>query len=389
MASTLRNWLQLSLTNGIGPVLARRLIEKAGSAAAACEASVAMLRTVEGIGVAGANKIADALKSAAGEVDREIDKAAGAGVSIICPDDDSYPILLKEIPDPPMVLYVRGVMEDRDLHAVAIVGSRKCSNYGREQAERFGALLAGAGVTVISGGARGIDSAAHRGAMQPLNGRTIAVLGCGVDVAYPPENAQLFLDIPRDGRGAVVSEYALGTDPRAENFPRRNRLISGLSRGVLVVEADIRSGALITARQAVDDHGRTVFALPGRVDNPMSAGPHQLIRDGATLVTNLEEILEGLGPLPIGATEPTLFSQPKREDQVTEDVVTKVTTPSPKTELSNARQRILGAVDGQELDADGIIDSTGLPAQIVMQELTLMTLKGLIKKVDATRFAKR
>jgi len=287
------------------------------------------------------------------------------------------------------VLYVRGALEDRDLHAVAIVGSRKCSNYGREQAERFGALLAGAGVTVISGGARGIDSAAHRGAMQPLNGRTIAVLGCGVDVAYPPENAQLFLDIPRDGRGAVVSEYALGTDPRAENFPRRNRLISGLSRGVLVVEADIRSGALITARQAVDDHGRTVFALPGRVDNPMSAGPHQLIRDGATLVTNLEEILEGLGPLPIGATEPTLFSQPKREDQVTEDVVTKVTTPSPKTELSNARQRILGAVDGQELDADGIIDSTGLPAQIVMQELTLMTLKGLIKKVDATRFAKR
>jgi len=389
MASTLRHWLQLSLTNGIGPVLARRLIEKTGSVEAACEASVAMLRTVEGIGVAGANKIADALKSAAGEVDREIDKAAGAGVSIICPDDDSYPILLKEIPDPPMVLYVRGVMEDRDLHAVAIVGSRKCSNYGREQAERFGALLAGAGVTVISGGARGIDSAAHRGAMQPLNGRTIAVLGCGVDVAYPPENAQLFLDIPRDGRGAVVSEYALGTDPRAENFPRRNRLISGLSRGVLVVEADIRSGALITARQAVDDHGRTVFALPGRVDNPMSAGPHQLIRDGATLVTNLEEILEGLGPLPIGATEPTLFSQPKREDQVTEDVVTKVTTPSPKTELSNARQRILGAVDGQELDADGIIDSTGLPAQIVMQELTLMTLKGLIKKVDATRFAKR
>lgn len=389
MASTLRHWLQLSLTNGIGPVLARRLIEKTGSVEAACEASVAMLRTVEGIGVAGANKIADALKSAAGEVDREIDKAAGAGVSIICPDDDSYPILLKEIPDPPMVLYVRGALEDRDLHAVAIVGSRKCSIYGREQAERFGALLAGAGVTVISGGARGIDSAAHRGAMQPLNGRTIAVLGCGVDVAYPPENAQLFLDIPRDGRGAVVSEYALGTDPRAENFPRRNRLISGLSRGVLVVEADIRSGALITARQAVDDHGRTVFALPGRVDNPMSAGPHQLIRDGATLVTNLEEILEGLGPLPIGATEPTLFSQPKREDQVTEDVVTKVTTPSPKTELSNARQRILGAVDGQELDADGIIDSTGLPAQIVMQELTLMTLKGLIKKVDATRFAKR
>ncbi len=389
MASTLRHWLQLSLTNGIGPVLARRLIEKTGSVEAACEASVAMLRTVEGIGVAGANKIADALKSAAGEVDREIDKAAGAGVSIICPDDDSYPILLKEIPDPPMVLYVRGALEDRDLHAVAIVGSRKCSIYGREQAERFGALLAGAGVTVISGGARGIDSAAHRGAMQPLNGRTIAVLGCGVDVDYPPENAQLFLDIPRDGRGAVVSEYALGTDPRAENFPRRNRLISGLSRGVLVVEADIRSGALITARQAVDDHGRTVFALPGRVDNPMSAGPHQLIRDGATLVTNLEEILEGLGPLPIGATEPTLFSQPKREDQVTEDVVTKVTTPSPKTELSNARQRILGAVDGQELDADGIIDSTGLPAQIVMQELTLMTLKGLIKKVDATRFAKR
>src|SRR5262249_38618585 len=166
------------------------------------------------------------------------------------------------------------------------------------------ALLAGAGITVVSGGARGIDSAAHRGAMSHAQGRTIAVLGSGVDVPYPPENAKLFQEIAQ--RGAVISEYPLGTPPLKDNFPRRNRIISGLSRGVLVVEADERSGALITARLACDDHGRPVFALPGRVDNKMSAGPHRLIRDGATLVRSLEDIIEGLGPLPHGAVEPTL-----------------------------------------------------------------------------------
>src|SRR4051794_6559695 len=300
----LQHWLQLALTDGIGPVLQMRLIEACGGdVAAACAANASTLRNVDGIGTGKASKIAESLKRSADQVQAELAKAGDAGVRLICIEDESYPALLKEIPDPPAVLYVRGTFEPRDLNAVAIVGSRKCSFYGREQAERFGALLASAAITVVSGGARGIDSAAHRGAMSHERGRTVAVLGSGVDVAYPPENAALFDQIAT--RGAVVSEYPLGTPPIAENFPRRNRIVSGMTRGVLVIEADERSGALITARQACDDHGRPVFAIPGRVDNKLSIGPHKLIRDGATLVTGLEDILEGLGPVPHSAVVET------------------------------------------------------------------------------------
>src|SRR5206468_5022558 len=250
-------------------------------------------------------KIYSSIRAAGAMAEAELIKARELGVRIICPEDEVYPVLLRSIPDPPAVLYVKGTLEPRDLNGFALVGSRRCSYYGREQAERFAALLAGAGFTVISGGARGVDSAAHRGAMQHPHGRTIAVLGCGVDTVYPPENKSLFDDIAK--RGAVISEYPLGTPPLAENFPRRNRIVSGLSRGVLVIEADIRSGALITARQACDDHQRPVLTLPGRVDNAMSAGPHKLIRDGAALVTCLEDILDGLGPVPHGATQVSLF----------------------------------------------------------------------------------
>lgn len=375
-----RHWLQLSLTAGIGPVLIRWIVARAGSAEAACAATGAMLRDVEGIGTAKSSAVAEALRLSAGEVDRELDRVATAGVSLVCPEDAAYPALLREIPDPPAVLYVRGALEPRDLHAVAIVGSRKCSLYGREQAERFAALLAGAGVTVVSGGARGIDSAAHRGAMQPLNGRTIAVLGSGVDVAYPPENEPLFRQIAADGRGAVVSEYALGTPPVAENFPRRNRIISGMARGVLVVEADLRSGALITARQAVDDHGRAVFALPGRVDLPTSAGPHQLIRDGAILVTGLGDILDELGPLPASATA-------SESAEAEEDAASPTLLPpdaAAAATLTASQRKVLDVLRdaGGELTADAIIDRTALPAGEVLRELTLLSLRSAVERHD-------
>jgi DNA processing protein len=362
----LRHCLQLALTTGIGPVLTRRLIAAAGSAQAACEASVSVLQTIDGIGRAKASVVFDALRIAAREVDEEIAKAQAAKARILSIEEDEFPPLLKEIPDPPVVLYVKGGLEDRDLHAVAIVGSRKCSMYGREQAERFAALLAGAGVTVVSGGARGVDSAAHRGAMSPLNGRTIAVLGCGVDVVYPPENAGLFQQIA-GGRGAVVSEYPMGTPPVAENFPRRNRIISGLSRGVLVVEADERSGALITARQAIDDQGRTVFALPGRIDNPTSAGPHKLIRDGATLVTGLEDILSELGPLPDSVV---------REPPSPINGRTAVGAP----DLSAIQSTIVGALRGDALDVDAIVERTDLDASVVLRELTMLSLRAVVRR---------
>jgi DNA processing protein len=370
----LEHWVQLSLTEGIGPILTARIVAAAGSAEAACLATVDLLRRVEGIGAAKGRQIFQSLKKAGELVEKELEKAWGMGVSAVCLDDEALPALLKSIPDPPAVLWVRGALEARDLNAMAIVGSRRCSHYGREQSERFGALLAQAGFTVVSGGARGVDSAAHRGAISVGAGRTIAVLGCGVDVAYPPENESLFRQI--EERGAVVSEFPIGTPPAKENFPRRNRIISGMSRGVLVTEADVASGALITARQACDSHNRPVFAVPGKIDNPMSAGPHALIRDGAVLVTGLEDIVRNLGPLPFevgevetreAEEEPKLFQEGKKS------VVT--------VELDATSQRVVEQIGDDPTTLDAIVARSELPAEKVMQALTMLSLRGVVKRV--------
>ena len=386
----LRHWLQLSFTEGIGPILTRRLIEAAGGAEAACNADADLLSQIEGIGSAKARLIAAALRSARNEVDAELDRAAAEKIELICPDDAAYPPLLQSIPDPPLILYVRGDLQPRDLNALAIVGSRKCSLYGREQAERFAALLAGAGLTVISGGARGVDSSAHRGALAQPQGRTIAVLGSGLDVIYPPENKSLFSQIAE--RGAIISEFSLGTPPNKENFPRRNRVVSGMSRGVLVVEADERSGALITARQACDDHGRPVFAIPGRIDSPLSAGPHQLIRDGAVLTANLDDILSGLDPVPHHVTQPSLFGEGPGE--LTESDV--IPTPNERTvsvpelsSLSAQQHLILTHLGPDPTTADALIEATGLPAHAVLGELTYLTLKGQVRRVDGQSWSRK
>jgi DNA processing protein len=220
------------------------------------------------------------------------------------------------------------------------------------------------------------------------NGRTIAVLGCGVDIAYPPENAGLFAEIAK--RGAVVSEFALGTPPAKENFPRRNRIISGMSRGVLVVEADVASGALITARLACDSHNRPVFAIPGKIDNPMSAGPHALIRDGAVLVTGLEDVLGNLGPVPhelnvsIEAQQPQTPSQAVRgttetgEKRRSQSVI----------ELDGHQQKIVDGIDSDPTHLDTIITRTELPAEVVMRELTMLSLRGVVKRVDGQSYVR-
>ena len=406
----LRNWLQLALTDGIGPILSRRIIDAVGGdVEAACRAEAKVLREIEGIGAAKATKTQQAIREAGGQVEAELARAAASGVRIICPDDgDDYPVLLRSIPDPPVVLYVRGTLEPRDLNSIGIVGSRRCSYYGREQAERFASLLAGSGFTVISGGARGVDSAAHRGALAQPQGRTIAVLGSGVDTPYPPENAGLFDLIAR--RGAVVSEFPFGTPPNKENFPRRNRIVSGMSRGVMVVEADIKSGALITARQAVEDHGRPVFAVPGRVDNPQSAGPHKLIREGAVLTTCLEDILHGLDPLPHDAVEPGLFTASFAEmiadpaaalaegddTEAAEGTDTRPPTDSPSppareidvTGLTDRQHSILIEMGTEPAAVDVLIERTALPAQVVLQELTFLSLKGRVKRIDGQTYVR-
>ena len=372
----MRAWLTLTLTTGIGPVLARRLITVTGSPQSAAEASVNELRHVEGIGAHRASAIHKALIEARNQVDDEIARVnARADTRVICPDDADYPYLLKSLNDAPLVLYVHGTTEPRDLNAIAIVGSRKCSFYGREQAERFGALLAGAGCTVVSGGARGVDSAAHRGAMSATNGRTIAVLGSGLDVPYPPENEGLFESIAR--RGCVMSEFPLGTPPAKENFPRRNRVVSGMSRGVLVIEADERSGALITARQAIEDHDRPVMAIPGRVDNPQSAGPHKLLREGAILVTRVEHVLEAVGALDASLPDLPLFDSP-----------VNVLTQKATQVLSAVQQNIVDALSSEPSSIDALMDRTSLEAHVITRELTLLSLRGFARRIDGAGFVR-
>lgn len=222
----------------------------------------------------------------------EIDRCCPLGVSLIPYGDKNYPEPLKNIPDPPFILYLRGTLDLHDRAAFAIVGSRRPSFYGVEQAKRFSRELAEAGLTIVSGLAQGIDRAAHEAALEIPYGRTLAVLGSGVDVIYPRTSADLYERILERG-GAVMSEYGLGTPPLSENFPRRNRIISGLSLGVLVVEAHSRSGSLITAKEA-GEQGREVFAVPGRVDQMTSRGTHQLIKEGAYLAETPADILETL-----------------------------------------------------------------------------------------------
>lgn len=383
----LEHWLQLALTDGVGPILLRRILESAGSPEAACEATVTLLRSVEGIGTAKADQIARNLRAAKSEATRQLDLANAQGVRIIPQDDPMYPALLRTIHDPPAVLFAKGELQDRDLNAIAMVGSRGCSFYGREQANRFGASLAGIGFTIISGGARGVDSAAHHGALSHPAGRTIAILGCGVDIVYPPENTALFASIAE--RGAVLSEFPMGTEPRPEHFPRRNRLVSGMSRAVLVVEADIKSGALITAHTACEQD-RTVFALPGRVDNKLSSGPHKLIREGATLVTCIQDIVDGLTPLPAEVEAPTLFDDTPQPDSPPV-IASSPAAPclKPVVPLTAQQTRILDSISDAPTGVDFIVEQTTLPVHIILQELTMLSLKGLIQRVDGQTYSRR
>lgn len=382
----IEHWLQLSLTQGLGPILIRRLVDAMGGAEKACQAARSDLRGIEGIGQARSHSIHESLQQAASLAPAELSRAAAMGVALICREDDRYPPLLRDIQDPPSVLYVMGALEPRDLNALAVVGSRRCSHYGREQAERFAALLAGAGFTVVSGGARGIDSASHRGALQHPHGRTIAVMGSGLDVPYPPENEALFRQIA--GRGAVVSELPFGTPPNAENFPRRNRIVSGMSRGVFVIEADERSGALITARLANEDHGRPVFALPGRVDNRMSLGPHLLIRDGAILVTKIDDIIEGLHPFPDSAREAGLFDDPERDQATRQQGDAGSIRPIAEVMLTDAQRRIVEAIGDAQANIDRIVENSGMDAAVILRELTFLSLKGVIRRVDGQSYAR-
>jgi len=259
------------------------------------------------------------------------------------------------------VLYVRGELQATDAVALGVVGSRRCTHYGLEQAERFGQLLARAGLTVVSGGARGIDTAAHRGALSAA-GRTIAVMGCGLRATYPPENATLFERIVGEGRGAVVSELPMRVGVQSRNFPLRNRIISGLSLGVLLVEAARRSGAMLTARSALEQN-RDVFAVPGRVDSPMSDGTNGLIRSGsAALVRDLDDILEQLGAV--------------GEELAPAEGAPVVSAAS--ADLDEAERKIVAALGDGERGVDELVRQTALDTARVAASLTVLAIKGLV-----------
>jgi DNA processing protein len=370
-----RQYLQLQLTSDVGPVRLRNLLAHFGSLSAVLSASVRELQRVNGVGPQTAESILRARSD--GAADREVDRAAECGVRIVAMEDADYPPPLRNVPDPPICLYVRGRLAATDSVAVSIVGTRRCSHYGREQAVRFGEMLGGAGFTVVSGLARGVDGCAHTGALRG-GGRTVAVLGNGLSTVYPPEHEALAQEVARSG--AVISELPLDSGPSAESFPRRNRIIAGLSLGVIVIEAGKGSGALITARLA-SEYNREVFAVPGRVDRPaFSAGVNGLIRDGcAKLITCLDDVLDELGD--VGDVMRTAEESAARADEGRAEAASQA---APM--LTEDERAVLDAVTEGAEEADVVASATGVELSRVMSVLTSLQLKGMVRQLPGHRF---
>ena len=350
--------LRLHLVPGVGPRTSMALLERFGTATAALHASGPDLLAVEGVGP----KLSVAITSARGDEQavRELERCRELGISLLVRGSDEYPKALLETPDPPAVLYCRGQLEPRDALAVAIVGTRKCSTYGKQTAERLAGSLARAGVTIVSGLARGIDSAAHSAALR-AGGRTIAVCATGMRNIYPPENVDLAAEISR--QGCVLTEAPLDRGAAPGLFPQRNRIISGMSLGVIVVEADRNSGSLSTARHAWEQN-RDVLAVPGQIDNLRSHGCHDLIRDGAILVRGPDDVLEALGPLanPVRVSEDEAVHAPR------------------ELSLNDCERQVLNAVPIQPTLIDEVLRSVDLESPRVLSTLMILEMKRLIRR---------
>ena len=293
--------LALNMIEHVGPVRVRQLMENFGDAPSILRASRGQLMAVKGIGEETADAIAAWEKSV--DLKAELQRVNDFGCTIVTQEDDAYPELLRQIYDPPVVLYVKGELLPKDKNSVALVGSRMTTHYGTEAARRMAYQLAYVGVTVVSGGARGIDSAAHQGALS-AKGRTVAVLGTGINLVYPAENAQLYDRIAENG--AIVTQFPFNRPGDRQSFPVRNRIVAGMTLGTVVVEANLTSGALITANFA-NEYGRQVFAVPGRIDSPRSKGCHDLIKKGAKLCESAEDILSEFEVL-VSDNEPSAIS---------------------------------------------------------------------------------
>lgn len=362
-------WLALSKVGGVGPTIFLRLLQKFGSPREVFQASYQSLTQLDRVGPALAKAIVEFSKQE--EVLKELERLDRLKISMVLYNTPDYPPQLANIPDPPPILFVKGQILPQDNAAVAIVGSRAASQQGLAVTRRLARELAGAGITVVSGMARGIDSEAHRGALAG-GGRTIAVLGCGPNVIYPPENRELFSRITE--QGAVVSEYSLDVKPDAVHFPSRNRIISGLCLGVTVVEAAPQSGSLITARLALEQ-GREVFAVPGHVDSMRSRGTNRLIREGARLVETAQDILDELRPALEG------WIRPKPESSVEEL--------QDKLELSAEEEKILGVLEEEEqTHIDELILKSGFLPSKTSSLLLQLELKGMVRQLPGKRFVR-
>lgn len=364
----LRDRLALSLTPGLGVRGWNKLLAEFVDPGAVLDADPALIRArARGVG----EKVLAAIdpKRLRDEAEAELERLRRAGTRIIARGADEYPALLAEIDDPPLFLYVKGDVVQLHRPCLAVVGARASTHYGRQIAADLAGQLCRRGVTVVSGLALGIDTAAHSGALR-AGGATIAVLGCGLDVVYPRQNRKLYEEIA--GGGALVTEYRLGTQPEAFRFPARNRIISGLSLGVIVVEAARKSGSLITARLALEQ-GREVFAIPGRIDSGKSEGAHRLLQEGAKLVHSVDDILEEIAPaLPAGRVAPASLSPREQAGPAL--------TPDEAT--------LFALLDVYPVSVDELIRLSGMAARKVNEVLLLLELKGAVTVLPGRLYQK-
>lgn len=357
----------LNLLPNVGPIRVRQLLHHFGDPCSILAAPASLLGKVEGIGP----QIAETIAGWERQVDlaAEMKAIADFGCSIVTQDEPLYPETLRQIYDPPILLYVKGTLEKRDKHSVAVVGSRLTTHYGINVARKLGFQLANSGLTVVSGGARGIDTAAHQGAIQ-AKGRTIAVLGTGINLVFPSENAELFDRVAQ--HGAVITQFPFNRKADKQTFPIRNRIVAGMTLGTLVVEANLTSGALITAGMAAE-YGRQVFAIPGPIDSPRSKGCHDLIKKGAKLCEGIDDILSEFEYL-FPPSNPSLATTKSDDEPAT------VAENAPSPSLTHQESVVLGVLEAEDLSVDEIIDRCGLPAPAVSVALLMLEMKRLARQ---------
>ena len=400
-----KSLVHLSIISGVGYQTIERLLAAFGSAKRALDATLEELARVEGLSLNASERLIRGKSRVS--VDRELELVEAHNCHLVAINDSAYPNLLKEIVDPPPLLYVRGKLGEPDAPSITIVGTRSPTNYGKTISRQLSQQLAENGVTVVSGFARGIDTCAHQGALQ-ANGRTIAVLGNGLSQIYPDENRDLADEIVESG--ALISEFPMSVPPFPKNFPRRNRLVSGMSSGTVVVEASIRSGSLITARHAAEQ-GREVFAVPGQIFSKQSIGSHQLINQGAKLINAIDDIWEAfpdrrliptLASSPVqlpldqndlagGPANSNLFAEVPAQDSSIGSVGTPAVKPSTQSapKLSADEQVVLEAIDLPCSHIDQIARTAALPMNKVSSTLVMLELKGIVQQMPGKQFARQ